>query len=103
MHLKAVIARSGFALCSGQRVFLFGLRMQKNREVFAYAHEARIQHLLRRTAHDAPISVSGLAPHQCIAHRAPDKIDLSRNFHDDDFITTSPLRYSPSGKRMVIG
>ena len=53
MEGEALVAVAGLALGAGERVFLFGARMQEHRKIAAHGHEAPARHILGRGAdHD---------------------------------------------------
>ena len=46
MEGEALVAVAGLALGAGERVFLFGARMQEHRKIAAHGHEAPARHIL---------------------------------------------------------
>ena len=76
MDGKTVVARRSFPFSAGQCVFIVGLRMQEHRKVFAHRHKTLVQHVLRRAPHHHPVAIFHRQPHQCIAHRTANHIEL---------------------------
>ena len=76
VHCKAMVARAGLALGTGQRVFLVGLRVQEHREVLAHRQEAFCDQCVGRGAHHHPVAIGAGLAQQGIAHRATDQVDL---------------------------
>ena len=76
MHLKPAVAECRFAFCAGQRIFLFGLWVQKNRKVLADGQVAQTHQSLRCAANHHPVTVSYLQTKQGIANRTTDQENL---------------------------
>jgi len=57
MHLKAFVARRGFALSSCQGIFFARCGVQKNREVFAHCGVAQLGHFFWRAPNHHPVFV----------------------------------------------
>ena len=75
MEGEALVAVAGLALGAGERVFLFGARMQEHRKIAAHGHEAPARHILGV----APTTTSPdrrPAAQQGVAHRAAHDIHL---------------------------
>ena len=72
------VAGAGLALGAGQRHFFMGLRMQKNREVFAHGPVAQVHQLLRRGTDDDPVAVGGGHSQQLVAHGATHDVEAGR-------------------------
>ena len=75
---ETAVAPGHLALGARQRVFLVGVRVQKDREILAHGLVALFGHLLRRGAGDDPVHILNRAAEQPVAHRAADAPDLHR-------------------------
>ncbi|MPN51110.1 hypothetical protein SDC9_198752 [bioreactor metagenome] len=81
MEGEALVAGSGLAFGAGERVFVLGARVEKNREVLSDRTEPGGDHLLRRGADHHPVAVARTdrqagAGEQGVAHPAADGVDL---------------------------
>jgi hypothetical protein len=57
-RFESAITGTGLAFRPSERVFLFGLRMQEDREVFTDCLETLTREFLRRRAHHDPIALA---------------------------------------------
>jgi hypothetical protein len=76
IELEGRVAAARLALGARERVFLFGLGMQKHREVLADLHVAEIAHLGRAAADDDPVALAHGQPEQLVANRAAHLVDV---------------------------
>ena len=80
LHGKTPMARRGFPLGAGQRVFLVGLGVQEDGEGPADPAVALAQQFFGRTAHDDPVvHLFGAAPEKFVANRAAHQVDFHGN------------------------
>ena len=75
---EAVITRCGLAFGAGEGVLLFGLRMEKDREILAHRLVTEIEHLLRCGTDHHPVAIPWLQSQQFVTDGAADEIDLQR-------------------------
>src|SRR3984957_20015654 len=73
---EAAIARRDFGFQAGKRVFLFGLRMQKDRELAPYGEIAELLEILRPRTDDYPVALARGDAEELIADGTADQVDL---------------------------
>ena len=76
MHFKAAVTARRFAFGAGQRKFLAGDRVQKNRKVLAHRLVAQRRQGFRCAADHDPVMVDDRQAQQGIAHRTTDHVNL---------------------------
>ena len=76
VHHKATVAHTALALGAGQRVFLVGLGVQKDGEVFAHGRKAARGHGFGCRANDHPVGVMKRTLQQAVAHGTADLVNL---------------------------
>src|SRR5690606_40161220 len=78
---ETFVAPARFSFGARQGVFLFGARMQKNREVSPYRNEAARLHFCGcRSDHD-PIAVARRQVEQFITNRTPNRVNIQALHH----------------------
>ena len=76
MKTEPVIAMPGFALGTGQRIFLMGFGVQEHREVFTDRGKPCGQHFFGRAPDDNIIPITRRQAEQSVAYGATDNVGL---------------------------
>jgi hypothetical protein len=75
MNFKAPIACACFAFGACECVFVFRVRVKKDREILSHRFKAQTKEILGSCAHHQVVPVDPLFAHQRIAHRAANTIN----------------------------